>query len=229
MVGDIDRDRHSVAIDATIVRGLALDLFTLTGDGAIRASYGDRPYLMATAGGFTPTSIPSPPCSRHWKRIQLSLKSGSKPDKIVKISASAYLAVTASTVQFGAELDASVQVGGWKIEGKIGGDGLIVLLPFSFDISVFGGVHVKYRFIDLLGIDFKEAWSARPRWCCAARCVSLMFSDWCWDGSIELGGGVALLGRVIDSLVPILAAELDNLANLVVTGGRRHAGAGDIS
>ena len=54
------------------------------------------------------------------------------------------MAVTSNTIQFGAEFTAAIKAGNWKIEGKIGGDASI-RLPFTFDVSVKGSVHVKYR------------------------------------------------------------------------------------
>ena len=64
------------------------------------------------------------------------------------------MAVTTNTLQFGAELTATIKAGNWKIEGKIGGDALI-RLPFFFDVSMHGGVHVKYRGHNLFGVEFK--------------------------------------------------------------------------
>ena len=52
--------RHTLEIDATIRRGVVMGLFKITGDGGVRASWGDTPYLMATLGGFHPDFHPEP-------------------------------------------------------------------------------------------------------------------------------------------------------------------------
>ena len=219
VVGDIDPVRQTVAIDATIRRGRFLKVFTITGDGGVRASFGDQRYLMATLGGFHPDFHPQPAVFPPLKRIQLSIKDTDLPGPIDKLSVAAYLAVTTSTLQFGAELTATVSSGHWSIEGKIGGDALIVL-PFTFDVSIYGGVHVKYRGHNLVGVDFKGGLSGpSPIVLRGEVCVSLLLFDACWSDSIQLGSGEAVFGPLIASLVPMLGGELTVAANLVAVGG----------
>jgi hypothetical protein len=219
VVGDIDPVRHTVAIDATIRRGRFLKVFTITGDGGVRASFGDQRYLMATLGGFHPDFHPQPAVFPPLKRIQLSIKDTELPGPIDKLSVAAYLAVTTSTLQFGAELTATISSGHWSIEGKIGGDALIVL-PFTFDVSIHGGVHVKYRGHNLVGVDFKGGMSGpSPIVLRGEVCVSLLLFDACWSDSIKLGSGEAVFGALIASLVPMLGGELTAPANLVAVGG----------
>jgi hypothetical protein len=214
VIGDIDPVRRTVAIDATIRRGQFLKVFTITGDGGLRASFGDQRYLMATLGGFHPDFHPDPAVFPDLKRILLSIKDTDLPGPIDKLSVAAYMAVTTSTLQFGAELTATISSGHWSIEGKIGGDALITL-PFSFDVSIHGGVHVKYRGHNLIGIDFKGGLSGpSPIVLRGEVCVSLLLFDACWSDSIEIGGGEALPGPLIASLVPIIGEELANAANL---------------
>jgi hypothetical protein len=218
VLGDIDPVRHTVAIDATIRRGRFLKVFTLTGDGGLRASFGDQRYLIATLGGFHPDFHPDPAVFPKLQRILLSIKDKDLPGPIDKLSVAAYMAVTTNTLQFGAELTAEISSGHWSIEGKIGGDALIIL-PFSFDVSIHGGVHVKYRGHNLIGVDFKGGLAGpSPIVLRGEVCVSLLLFDACWSDSIELGSGATVLGPVISSLVPVIGAELANLANLVAGG-----------
>jgi hypothetical protein len=219
VIGDIDPVRGTVAIDATINRGRFLKVFNLTGDGGVRASFGNQRYLSATLGGFHPDFHPEPAMFPPLRRIQLSIDKSALPKGIKKLSATAYMAVTTNTLQFGAELTAEISSGNWSIEGKIGGDALIVL-PFTFDVSIHGGVHVKYRGHNLIGIDFKGGLAGpSPIVLRGEVCVSLLFFDACWHDSIEIGSGEAVFGPLIATLVPILAEELDNVANLSVPGG----------
>jgi len=219
VIGVVDRDRKTVAIDLTIRQGRFLEIFTLSGDGGLRASWGDQRYLMATLGGFHPDFHPQPAVFPPLKRILLAIKDEDLPGPIDKLSVSAYLAVTTNTIQFGAELTAEISSGRWSIEGKIGGDALIGL-PFSFDISIHGGVHVKYRGHSLIGVDFKGGIKGpSPIVLRGEVCVSLLFFDACWSDSIQLGGGTAIGGPVIVSLVDLLAGELDAPSNLTAGDG----------
>ena len=57
-MGVFDLDRRTLEVDATIRRGMVMGLFKLTGDGGLRASWGDTPYLLSTLGGFHPDFHP---------------------------------------------------------------------------------------------------------------------------------------------------------------------------
>ena len=218
LVGVLDPVRRTLEIDATIRRGLVMGLFKLTGDGGLRASWGDTPYLMATLGGFHPDFHPEPAVFPKLKRILITVDDDVLPDA-VELSASGYVAVTSNTIQFGAEFTAAIKAGNWKIEGKIGGDALI-RLPFYFDVTLKGGVHVKYRGHNLIGVKFKGGLSGpSPLVLRGEVCISLLFFDACWSDSFELGRPGAIVGAAFTSLVPVLADELTNVSNLVVTDG----------
>ena len=97
------------------------------------------------------------------------------------------MAITSNTIQFGAEFTAAIKAGNWKIEGKIGGDALI-RMPFYFDVTMKGGVHVKYRGRSLIGVKFKGGLSGpSPLVLRGEVCVSLLFFDACWSDSFKLG------------------------------------------
>lgn len=215
VAGVVDLVRHTLEIDATIRRGVVMGLFTLTGDGGVRASWGEQRYLMATLGGFHPDFNPQPAVFPSLKRVLLTIDKSRLPDS-VELSASGYLAVTSSTLQFGGEFTAAIKAGKWKIEGKIGGDAIIRLL-FAFDLSLHGGVHVKYRGHSLIGVTFKGGLRGpSPLVLRGEVCVSLLFFDACWSDSFELGRPGAVTGPLLASLVPVLAQEIARPANLSV-------------
>ena len=219
-VGVFDVDRKTAEIDATIRRGTFLEVFTVTGDGGLRSSWGDKPYLMATLGGFHPDFHPEPAVFPKLNRVLIAVdeKKANLPDA-VELSASGYVAVTSNTIQFGGEFTAAIKSGNWKIEGKIGGDALI-RLPFYFDVTVKGSVHVKYRGRNLVGVKFKGGLSGpSPVVLRGEVCVSLLLFDACWSDSFELASPGAVAGAAITSLVPVLADELEKAANLTVAEG----------
>ncbi len=218
VVGVFDSVRRTFEVDATIRRGKVMGLFKITGDGGVRASWGDRPYLMATLGGFHPDFHPEPAVFPKLQRLLLTVDSDLLPDK-VELSASAYMAVTSNTIQFGAEFTAAIKAGNWKIEGNIGGD-VLIRLPFYFDVTLKGGVHVKYRGHNLMGVKFKGGLSGpSPLVLRGEVCVSLLLFDACWSDSFELGNPGAIVGAAITSLVSVLADEMALASNLTVIGG----------
>lgn len=214
-VGVIDVVRHTLEVDATIRRGTVMGLFKITGDGGVRASWGETPYLMATVGGFHPDFHSEPAVFPKLKRILITVDEEHLPEG-VELSASGYMALTSTTIQFGAEFTASIKAGNWKIEGSIGGDALI-RMPFYFDVTIKGGVHVKYRGHNLIGVRFKGSLAGpSPLVLRGEVCISLLLFDACWSDSFTLGDSGALPRGVIASLVPVLADEMALAANLAV-------------
>ncbi|CAN5259125.1 hypothetical protein BH18ACT12_BH18ACT12_08990 [soil metagenome] len=215
-IGVIDLVRHTLEIDATIRRGTVMGLFKITGDGGMRASWGETPYLMATLGGFHPDFHPEPAVFPKLKRILITVDNEHLP-RGVELSASGYMALTSNTIQFGAEFTASIKAGNWKIEGSIGGDALI-RMPFYFDVTIKGGVHVKYRGHNLIGVKFKGGLAGpSPLVLRGEVCISLLFFDACWSDSFTLGDSGALPSAAIASLVPVLADEMALADNLTVS------------
>ena len=214
-VGVLDFGRHTLEVDATIRRGTVMGLFKITGDGGVRSSWGDPPYMLATLGGFHPDFHPEPAVFPKLTRILITVDKDHLP-KGVELSASAYMAITSNTIQFGAEFKASIKAGNWKIEGSIGGDALI-RMPFYFDVTIKGGVHVSYRGHNLIGVKFKGGLAGpSPLVLRGEVCVSLLFFDACWSDSYTLGDSGALPRPLITSLVPVLAAEMALVSNLTV-------------
>ena len=218
VVGIFDIRKHTLEIDATIRRGRLMGVFTVTGDGGLRSSWGDTPYLMATIGGFHPDFHPEPAVFPKLKRILITVDKDDLPDA-VELSASGYMAITSNTIQFGAEFTAAIKAGNWKIEGNIGGDALI-RMPFHFDVTLKGGVHVKYRGHNLIGVKFKGGLAGpSPLVLRGEVCIDLFFFDACWSDSFRLADTGAIVGAAFRSLVPVLAEELGKPSNLTVTEG----------
>ena len=110
VVGVADLVHHTFEIDATILRGKLLKIFTITGDAALRSSWGADPYLMATLGGFHPDFHPEPAVFPKLARLRFAIDKSLLP-KAVSLAGEGYLAVTTNTLQFGVELDGDDLVG----------------------------------------------------------------------------------------------------------------------
>jgi hypothetical protein len=138
-LGVLNMDRLSVAIDAVLVDSRLAHKFVLTGEMALRASMlpGRRNFVMAV-GGFNPRFAP-PENFPTLKRITIALASGNNP----RLTCEAYFAITSNTIQFGARAELYAAAFGFSIEGDIGFDVLLHLLPFHLIADFEASVQLK--------------------------------------------------------------------------------------
>ncbi|HEY7640573.1 MAG TPA: DUF6603 domain-containing protein, partial [Steroidobacteraceae bacterium] len=138
-LGLIEMDRLSVAIDAVLVDSRLAQKFVLTGEMALRASMfpGRRNFVMAV-GGFNPRFAP-PENFPTLKRITIALASGNNP----RLTCEAYFAITSNTIQFGSRAELYAAAFGFSIEGDIGFDVLIHLIPFHLVADFHASVQLK--------------------------------------------------------------------------------------
>lgn len=138
-LGVLNMDRMSVAIDAVLVDSRLAQKFVLTGEMALRASMlpGRRNFVMAV-GGFNPRFAP-PENFPTLKRITIALASGNNP----RLTCEAYFAITSNTIQFGARAELYAAAFGFSIEGDVGFDVLIHLLPFHLIADFKASVQLK--------------------------------------------------------------------------------------
>jgi hypothetical protein len=138
-LGLIEMDRLSVAIDAVLVDSRLAQKFVLTGEMALRASMfpGRRNFVMAV-GGFNPRFAP-PENFPTLKRITIALASGNNP----RLTCEAYFAITSNTIQFGSRAELYAAAFGFSIEGDIGFDVLIHLIPFHLIADFHASVQLK--------------------------------------------------------------------------------------
>jgi hypothetical protein len=138
-LGLIDMGALSVAVDAVLVDSRLAQKFVLTGEMALRASMapGRRNFVMAV-GGFNPRFAP-PDNFPTLKRITIALASGNNP----RLTCEAYFAITSNTVQFGARAELYAAAFGFSIEGDVGFDVLIHLLPFHLIADFKASVQLK--------------------------------------------------------------------------------------
>lgn len=218
VAGVADLVRHTFELDATIRRGGLFKIFQVTGDAAIRASWGEPSYLMATLGGFHPNFHPEPATFPDLAPILFTIDRSLLPDAI-SLSGDGYLALTTNTIQFGVEFTAAVHAGNWNIQGKIGGDALIER-PFFFDVSLYGSVGVRWKSHTLAGVTFNGGLSGpSPLVLRGEVCIELLLCDVCWGDSWELNNSDMPAPPVVASLVPVLAMEMESIANLSTADG----------
>jgi len=138
-LGLVDMGALNVAIDAVLVDSRLAHKFVLTGEMALRASMlpGRRNFVMAV-GGFNPRFAP-PENFPTLKRITIALASGNNP----RLTCEAYFAITSNTIQFGARAELYAAAFGFSIEGDVGFDVLIHLLPFHLIADFKASVQLK--------------------------------------------------------------------------------------
>ena len=126
-MGVIDFDNGTAAIDAVLVDSRLAHKFPITGSAALRAGFGGGPSFILSVGGFNPRFAPPANCPAL-ERVAIALSSGNNPRLICE----AYFAITSNTVQFGARAALYASAAGFSVEGEVGFDVLVQLMPLHF-------------------------------------------------------------------------------------------------
>jgi hypothetical protein len=199
--GIIDQTTGDVSFDASLARS-RIGTFDVTGDIALR---GGSESFVFTAGGFNPLFTP-PPDLTSLRRLAISIS----PSPVLKISADAYFALTASSLQFGAAMYIEATLGPLGAKGHVSLDTLIHTEPqvhFTASISgefqlTVGGDEIASMNVDVL-LEGPGRWHAR-----AQASISLFFFsisgtldlEWGTDSPVELGPPVDVAQVVHDAL-----------------------------
>jgi len=199
--GIIDVTTGDVSFDASLARS-RIGTFDVTGDIALR---GGSESFVFTAGGFNPLFTP-PPDLTSLRRLAISIS----PSPVLKISADAYFALTASSLQFGAAMYVEAKLGPLGAKGHVSLDTLIHTEPkvhFTASISgefqlTVGGEELASMSVDVL-LEGPGRWHAR-----AHASISLFFFsisgtldlEWGADSLVALGPPVDVAQAVRDAL-----------------------------
>ena len=126
-MGVIDFDAGTAAIDAELVDSRLAHKFPITGSAAMRAGFGGGPSFVLAVGGFNPRFAP-PANVPALSRVTIALSSGNNP----RLVCEAYFAITSNTLQFGARAALYASAAGFSVEGEVGFDVLLQLMPLHF-------------------------------------------------------------------------------------------------
>ncbi len=162
ILGLLDFGRKVLSIDARLYDSRIL-MYELSGDMAVRLSWGKDPYFIISMGGFHPRyTVPAvyPPFLSPMKRLRIELSKGTK----LNLSCETYLALSTNALQFGARADLYVKAGPAKVEGYIGFDTLIFFSPFSFEVDIQAGVRVKVKGRNVAGVSLAFVLSGPTPW-----------------------------------------------------------------
>jgi hypothetical protein len=158
-LGVIDFENKYISFDASLYDSRLL-VFTLTGDMALRISWGSNALFILSVGGFHPAFKDVPADLKGMKRLSISLLSGDNP----RIGIEAYFAVTSNTVQFGAKAELYAEACGFNVWGYIGFDVLFQFDPFYFIASIYAGLALRSGTTVLLGIKLRGELSGPTPW-----------------------------------------------------------------
>lgn len=157
-MGVLDFARSELSLDATLYDSRVVT-FEISGDMALRLSWGARPDFLLSIGGFHPAFKP-PPGFPVMRRLSLPLSSGDNP----RLRMEAYFAITSNTVQVGARLELYVGIAGFSLEGGLGFDTLIQFSPFRVQADLHAYLALKRGSTTLMGIDIEVHLTGPAPW-----------------------------------------------------------------
>jgi hypothetical protein len=199
VLGVIDFDRCEASVDATLVDS-HLAGFALTGDMALRVSWGSHPSFLLAVGGFHPR-FAAPPGFPALERVAVALATGDNP----KLRLEAYLALTSNTVQFGARVDLSVTAGIFSVAGFLSFDALVTVDPLRFTVDISAMLAVKVGGHTIRSVSFNLTLSGPGQWHARGRAsFSILFFDVSFHFEFTIGDE-ELLGAL---LAPVVVAPL---------------------
>jgi hypothetical protein len=163
VLGILDFDRREASIDATLYDS-RVAAFTVSGDMAVRLSFGASPAFAMSAGGFNQRYTP-PPDFPELARMSIALATGDNP----RLTLQAYFAKTPATVQFGARLDVYAAldlgfIGLFEASGYLSFDALVQPFPPMFIIDIAGGLVLRRNGRILFGIEVWLTLSGPTPW-----------------------------------------------------------------
>ncbi|MBX3339843.1 MAG: hypothetical protein KF848_19875 [Nitrospira sp.] len=207
-LGVLDLSAETVSLDATLYDSRILQ-FTLTGDMALRAGWGNQPQFVLAIGGFHPRFAP-PPGLPALKRLALQLADGDS----LQLRCQAYLAVTSNTVQFGARVDLHAAGGGFSFDGMLGFDAILQLAPLAFAVDVGAALALRYHGRLLMGISFTGRLAGPTPWQVEGKAsISLLFFSVSVHFSRTFGSTTAPPLPAAMDVVGLIAAALADQRN----------------
>jgi hypothetical protein len=203
VLGVIDFEKETLAIDATLFKSRIYE-YPLSGDAAVRFSWGNSPYLVLSLGGFHPRFSP-PAGFPTLRRLTLNLSQG----RDLQLVCTAYHAITSNTIQFGAAIALLVRKSGATLEGQLSFDTLICLSPFGFDVDIKANIVARYKGHRLASVRLHMQLSGPSPWHARGRAT---FGILCWDVTVrfnETWGPTTPLAIPPEDAWPKLKAALE--------------------
>lgn len=218
VLGELDLQKATVAFDAVLVDSTLLEVLQLTGGAAFRLSYGADPYVVLTIGGFYPGFSPTP-LVFPTRLTRIAMTRGTPSDALY-LRFEGYFAATTNTVQFGASVEAVINLGSFNIRGTLGIDTLIQRSPFHFECQIQASVKVRWKSHNLGGLTLKgELSGPGPVIFRGKVSFDILWVTISFEHTFTLGSPVQALLPAVDDVLGLLVTELTRSDNLRVVGG----------
>jgi hypothetical protein len=158
-LGVVDFENKYISFDASLFDSTLL-AFTLTGDMALRISWGATPLFLLSVGGFHPAFHEAPADLQSMTRLTLALLSGNNP----RVTIQCYFAVTSNTVQFGAKAELYAAACGFNVYGYIGFDVLFRFDPFRFIAEIYAGIALRRGTKNIMSLRLRGSLAGPKPW-----------------------------------------------------------------
>lgn len=181
--GAFDFTKLDLSVDASLYDSWLVG-YTLSGDMAMRASFGAEPSFLLAIGGFNPR-FKAPPDFPKLRPMAIGLKF----DEDLRVEAQAYFALASNTIQFGAAIVVAAKLRILTLEGHASFDTLVTYSPFSFAIDFDAGFDVLVGSKELLGISVDATLRGPEPWFFSGGATfKVLYKDWHFDVAVRLDG-----------------------------------------
>ena len=159
VLGTYDGGTKLLEIDGSLYDSRVL-VYSLAGDLLLRLSMSSDPNFIFSLGGFNPHFNTAGLNLPAMQRLCVSIGNGDNP----RISTNSYFAITSNSLQFGANVEAYAEAGGFAVHGYLGFDVLVIYSPFSFEFDFYAGFDVSFEGASLCGISLDGMLSGPRPW-----------------------------------------------------------------
>lgn len=211
LLGVIDPPQQLLSIDASLVDSHALGIFEIYGDGALRFSWGDPGYFVASVGGFYPGFDPEPAKIPALRRIGMAIDN---PIPIIDLRAEGYFAITSNAIQFGARLETGIDLV-IQAHGFIQVDAIVQFRPFHFEADISAGFDVSVEGFSFASVTLSGSISGPgPVVIRGSLSIDVFLFSISWDQTFTLGDGPSDTLPTPPRLLDAMAEELGQPANV---------------
>jgi hypothetical protein len=173
VAGLLDFPKKYFAIDASL-HDSKVGSYPVSGDMAMRMTWGDSPTFALAVGGFNPAFQP-PAGFPKLRRVAVDLGVSGNPS----LTLQGYFALTSNTAQFGALAELNASGSGVTLYARVQFDALIVFSPFSFEVDISAQVSIKFHGHGITA-HLKGMLSGPSPWHVRGEvCVSILWWDAC--------------------------------------------------
>lgn len=179
--GELDFPNKRFAMDAAL-HDSVINGYPVSGQMAMRVTWGDQPNFVFSIGGFHPAYTPPP----NFPKLQpLALDLGKQGAATITVSG--FFAVTSNTVQVGGQARLHAGGGGISLDASVSVKALFVFSPFSFEADIDASVKISFHgygpSVHLSGmLKGPSPWRVKGR-----VCVSILWWDACLGFDVTFG------------------------------------------